>query len=52
MEQPLGRRMVKLGRLQTMPRWTSNTSTEVVPLIATGVEPPATTRHDPTLATA
>ena len=45
MEQPYSHVMVKLGRLQTMPRWISNTSTEFV-------QPPATTRHDPTLATA
>ena len=52
MEPPYGHGMVKLGRLQTMTHWTSNTSTKVFPQIASGVQPPAAATHDCTLATA
>ena len=48
MEQPYCRPMVKLGRLQIMAHWISNTSTEVcVQEPSKPLEPAATTRLDP-----
>ena len=50
MEQPQHYRIVKLGRCQTIPHWTSNSSTEQSVPEQTWVKPPVTMRHDPALA--